>query len=111
VNGLICKVFGLVPRHEKIVAVILNDEHSRLLTVLIGLAEVVMAVWILTRYRPKLNAIMQIGVVAAMNILEFVFVPDLLLFGRVNAVFALLFIGVIYYNEFVLSPIKPLVER
>ncbi|EMS33047.1 hypothetical protein C943_00324 [Mariniradius saccharolyticus AK6] len=41
--------------------------------------------------------------VAIMNILEFVLVPDLLLWGRYNALFALLFIGLVYYNEFVLN--------
>lgn len=101
VNGLVCKILGLVPRHEHIVAAILGNEHSRLLTIMIGTAEVVMALWILSRYRPKLNAVTQIAVVAAMNILEFIIAPDLLLFGRLNAAVALLFIVVICYNEFV----------
>jgi len=107
VNGLFCKVLGLVPRHKRIVAAILGDEHSRLLTVLIGAAEIVMTLWILSRYRPKLNAVTQIVVIAAMNIIEFIFVPELLLFGRMNAVIALLFIGVICYNEFILSAEQP----
>ena len=36
-----------------------------------------------------------------MNILEFILVPDLLLFGRFNAAFATVFILVVYANEFV----------
>ena len=39
-------------------------------------------------------------VIATMNILEFIIVPNLLLWGRANALFAFLFILVIYYNEF-----------
>ncbi len=35
-----------------------------------------------------------------MNTLEYVFVPHLLLWGRFNAIFALLLVVVIYYNQF-----------
>ncbi|NBC06376.1 MAG: hypothetical protein GVY26_04190 [Bacteroidetes bacterium] len=51
VNGLVCEVLNIVPRHEAIVASILGDDHSRLLRVLIGLAAIVMAIWILPGYR------------------------------------------------------------
>lgn len=50
-----------------------------------------------------LNALAQIAVVATMNVLEFLFVPELLLWGRLNFAFALLFIGLVCYNEFVLG--------
>ena len=43
------------------------------------------------------------GIVATMNGMEFILVPDLLLWGRFNSIFALLFIGLVYYNEFVLN--------
>jgi uncharacterized membrane protein YphA (DoxX/SURF4 family) len=102
-NGLFCKVLNLVPRHEQIVARILGEDHSRLLTILIGLSEVIMAIWILSSYNTKLNAIAQIVVVATMNILEFTLVPDLLLWGKLNSLFAVIFILVVYYNEFYLN--------
>lgn len=102
-NGLFCKVLNLVPRHEQIVAGILGDDHSRLLTILIGLSEIIMAVWILSAYKTKLNAIAQIAVVATMNTLEFILVPDLLLWGKLNSLFAFVFILVVYYNEFHLN--------
>jgi hypothetical protein len=59
-----------------------------------------MAVWILSGYKSKLNAIAQISVVATMNLLEFILVPDLLLWGNLNSVFAFIFILVVYFNEF-----------
>ena len=93
VNGLFCKVLNLVPRHEQIVAQILAEDYSRPLTILIGLSEVVMAVWVLSKFKSKLNAITQILVVALMNALEFILVPDLLLWGKLNSLFALLLIG------------------
>ena len=46
VNGLLCKVLGFVPRHQEIVARILGDSHAEFLTLAIGVAEVLMAIWI-----------------------------------------------------------------
>jgi len=103
VNGLFCKVFNLVPRHQQIVGQILGEDYSRPLTILIGLSEIGMAIWILTGLWLRLNAITQILVIATMNVLEFVLVPDLLLWGKTNSVFAFMLILLIYYNEFHLN--------
>tara|TARA_R100000353_G_scaffold174856_2_gene143720 strand:+ start:203 stop:604 length:402 start_codon:yes stop_codon:yes gene_type:complete len=100
VNGLFCKILNWVPRHQEIVSQILGNEYSRELTVLIGISEIVMAFWIVSGYKRKLNAITQIVGIGIMNILEFILVPDLLMWGRFNSVFALLFILLIYYNQF-----------
>ena len=102
-NGLFCKVLNLVPRHQEIVASILGNEHSRLLTILIGLSETLMTVWILSGIKTRLNAATQILVIATMNTLEFILVPDLLLWGKANSIFAFMFILLIYYNEFSLN--------
>ena len=98
VNGMLCKVMNLEPRHEQIVSRILGAEYSKLLTVIIGILEILMAFWILSNYKIKLNTITQIVVILAMNILEFIIAPDLLLWGKFNLVFALLFVLMIYYN-------------
>lgn len=102
-NGLVCKVLHLVPRHEQIVARILGNNYASTITVLIGLSEIGMALWILSKFKARLNAVVQIIIIATMNTLEFIFVPDLLLWGKFNAVFAVLLILTIYYNEFVLN--------
>ena len=99
-NGLFCKVLNLVPRHEQIVARILGETYARPLTLAIGLAEIGMAIWVLSRIKPRLNAVIQMAVVATMNTLEFFMVPDLLLWGKLNAFFAFLFVLLIYYHEF-----------
>ena len=99
-NGLFCKVLNLVPRHEHIVARILGETYARPLTLTIGLAEIGMAIWVLSRIKPRLNAVIQMVVVATMNTLEFFMVPDLLLWGKLNAFFAFLFVLLIYYHEF-----------
>ena len=104
-NGLFCKVLHFVPRHEEIVGRILGNTHSRLITISIGLSEMLMTVWILCGIMTRLNAVTQILIIAAMNTLEFFLVPDLLMWGRGNAVYAIIFILLIYYNEFCLNKV------
>lgn len=100
INGLFCKAFNLVPRHQQIVERILNIADARSMTLFIGFAEIAMAVWILGGFRSRLNAKLQILIIALMNLLEFFLASDLLLWGKANAIFALLFILLIYYKEF-----------
>jgi hypothetical protein len=103
INGLYCKVLNFVPRHGMIVARILGDGHAGAITKAIGVLEVFMFVWVFSGVAARLCAVVQIILVAVMNVIEFFQAPDLLLFGRMNAVIALLFIGVIYCNEFLLG--------
>ena len=99
-NGLFCKVLNLVPRHQEIVARILGAENAFVFTKIIGVLEIIMGFWVLSNYKSKWNALVQIVVVLTMNILEFILVPDLLLWGRFNIVFALIFVYFVYYNAF-----------
>lgn len=62
-----------------------------------------MAFWVISKFKSRLNAIIQITVVMAMNVLEFILVPKLLLWGKFNFLFALLFVFIIYLNEFKLN--------
>ena len=100
VNGLYCKVLNMVPRHRDIVARILGSEHADILTRVIGAAEILMAIWMLSKIKHRFCAITQAVIIAAMNTIEFIMAPDLLLFGRVNALVAVLFIAVILLNEY-----------
>ncbi|MBO9730767.1 MAG: DoxX-like family protein [Chitinophaga sp.] len=99
VNGLLCKVCNLVPRHQLIVARILGAAYAPLLTKVIGILELLMAVWILSRIKPVWCAIAQIILVMTMNIIEFTLAPDLLLFGRINMVIAVLFSTFVYWFQ------------
>lgn len=96
-------MLNLVPRHQEIVAEITRSDSARVLTSLIGIAEVIMSIWILSKYKSRLNALIQIAIVATMNIIEFFAVPQLLLWGKFNSVFALIFILAVYYTEFILK--------
>lgn len=103
INGLFCKVLNLVPRHRLIVSRILSEELATPLTYAIGLAEIAMAIWIISKYAAKINALLQIIIISIMNVIEFILVPDLLLWGKMNAIFAFLLVLVVYYNEFILG--------
>ena len=99
VNGLVCKVLGLAPRHEAIVARILGSEYAHPLTVLIGISEIFMAIWVISRFRAKLNTYTQISLVMTMNILETILAPDLLLWGHWNLLWAVSFCLIIWIHH------------
>jgi len=109
INGLLCKVMHMVPRHELIVARILGPKHAALLTILIGISEILLAIWILSGIYRRLNAWTQIFLIFIMNMLEYFVTPDLLLWGKYNAVFAGIFILIIYTNE--LTPMNNLIQK
>ena len=102
-NGLFCKLLNLVPRHQQIVARILGNEHALFFTKIIGVSEILMAVWILSGIKTRLNAAVQITIIGVMNTIEFFVASDLLLWGKLNSIFALILIIIIYYNEFILN--------
>ena len=106
VNGFFCKILNLVPRHQEIVASILNEQYSREITFIIGVLEILMTIWILSKFKSKLNSIVQIVIIIIMNIIEFITVKDLLLFGNLNIVFAFLFVLIIYYQKFIFKEKK-----
>jgi len=100
INGLFCKVLNGVPRHQQIVSRILGEQYASELTVIIGFLEIGMVIWILSRFKSKLNAFFQMIIIITMNSIELFFASDLLLWGNFNIIFALLFVTLVYYNEF-----------
>ncbi len=104
INGLYAKVLGFVPRHQEIVARILGSEISFVAVKVIGALEICMFIWIISRKFSRLAAVMQIIIVMTMNVMEFILVPNLLLFGRMNIIIALVFVSVVYVNEFIIKP-------
>ena len=106
INGFFCKILNFVPRHEAIVSRILGSDYSREATIVIGILEILMVFWILSKFKSRLNAQVQISIIILMNIIEFIYTPDLLLWGKFNILFALLFVVIIYINEFMLNSKK-----
>jgi len=91
VFGLVFKVLGAVPRHRLIVSAVLGTEWARPITVLIGLGEAALGVWVLTEVFPRTCAACQTIAIATMNAIELHVARNLLLtpVGMVlaNAVF------------------------
>ena len=104
VNGLLYKVLDLVPRHREIVGSILGEDHALALTRAIGFGELLFGLWILSQWKWRWSATAQIIAVLTMNVIEFVLVPELLLFGRLNAFVALAYCSVVAYAGFIHSP-------
>jgi len=100
INGFLFKLLDLVPRHTEIVAHILGKEHANLITKLIGTGEVLISIWVLIGIYGRLSALMQIVLILTMNIIEFMVVPDLLIFGKFNLLFAIGLSVIIYWNEY-----------
>jgi hypothetical protein len=98
VNGLFCKILNFIPRHQEIVGSILGDTYSVYLTKIIGFLELLIIVWIYSRIKTKLCTYFQISIILAMNIIELIFVKELLLFAEYNIVLAIIFCIFIYYN-------------
>jgi hypothetical protein len=104
VNGLVCKVLGLVSRHQEIVGKILGEEHAVAITRAIGLGEIALAFAIWCGLWPRWLAAAQIALVLAMNVMEFFLAPDLLLWGKMNSIFAMMFAVVVFANEWLIRP-------
>ena len=104
INGVACKLLDLVPRHREIVGVILGEQYAGLLTKLIGFGEVMLAFCVLSKIYQRTNTIVQIALVMVMNILETILVPEMLLWGRMNMVFAVIFSGILLWKEFIFKP-------
>jgi uncharacterized membrane protein YphA (DoxX/SURF4 family) len=70
---------------------VVGEAAAPALTILIGLAELGMVVWILSGLFPRLCALTQAAIVTTMNVIEQLIAGDLLLFGRFNLLWATLF--------------------
>lgn len=103
INGLYAKVLGGVPRHREIVARLFGDHWAGWIIVMIGLAEVVMAIWVWSRWKHRFCAWTQIAVVMTMNIIEQAATPDILLWGRMNFIYAVLFCAVVWLHTYRLA--------
>ncbi len=102
-NGLLAKIMNLVPRHQEIVGTILGEEYAWHITKAIGTGEILLGIWILTGIKSRFCALLQMGLILTMNILEFTIAQDLLLWGKMNSIYALMFVILIGINEFVIK--------
>lgn len=81
VHGLVNKLLGGSPRHLAIVQTVPGLEGTRgeYVLALVGVLEVAIAVWVLSRRAPRACATVQTAVLLSMNILELTYARPLLL--------------------------------
>ena len=78
-HGLYSKILDGIPRHRLIVGKILGDEWERSAVLAVGIAEVLLGTWVLSRRWPRFCAATQTLAIASMNILEIVYARGLLI--------------------------------
>lgn len=100
VFGLFGKILPTNSRHVEIVSEILSIQQATPITQAIGIGEILIGFWILSGMARKTVTVVQILLVLSMNIVEFLLVPHLLLYGNLNLIFAVVFATLIYLNEF-----------
>jgi len=79
VFGLVFKVAGLVPRHRLIVAAAVGEAAAGPVTLVVGCAEAVLGLWVLSGVRPRTCAAAQTLAIVGMNSVELAVARDLLL--------------------------------
>lgn len=96
--GVVFKIFGVVPRHRLIVASILGEDIARPATMLIGVGEAVIGIWILSGFRPRTSAAVQTVALASMNTLELYYACHHLLAPILMVCANFVFLGVVWYG-------------
>lgn len=77
--GVVFKVLGALPRHERIVARIMGPRVAPALTRVIGLGEAMVGLWMLSGHGLAWCALFQTSLVVTMNAIELRRARDLLL--------------------------------
>lgn len=94
-HGVYSKILEGIPRHRLIVARVLGPDVAGPITILIGIGEVLIAIWLVSGKFPRLCALFQTLVLAAMNFLEIRLANDLLLSAP----------GMVFLNVILLSTV------
>lgn len=78
-HGLYSKLLRGIPRHRAIVARVLSESRADVATTVIGLAEILLGVWVFTGWQRVPCATVQTLALVAMNTLEIALAADLLI--------------------------------
>lgn len=78
-HGIYSKLLDGIPRHRLIVARVLGADVAGPVTILIGLGEVLIGLWLMSGKFPRACALFQTGILATMNFLEIRMANDLLI--------------------------------
>jgi len=96
--AILGKLFPITPTHREIVARVFGEALSGPLVIFIGLGELCVAGWILSGVARRWCGWFQIAAVVTMNCIELLIASNILLWGKLNGLFAALFVLVVYIN-------------
>ncbi|MFO1460517.1 MAG: DoxX-like family protein [Verrucomicrobiota bacterium] len=95
-HGLWSKVLGRIPRHEMIVGRILGESVAAPATILIGLGEIGLGIWVISGRHRRACAALQTLALVSMNTLEILLARDLLISAPGMVVLNLCFVILIW---------------
>lgn len=106
-HGLFSKLLGGIPRHEIIVARILGEGFARPATLMIGLLEIGLGLWVLTGRKRVLCAATQTLAITSMNTLEIFLARDLLISAPGMVALNAAFLACVWWWAISTSPPAP----
>jgi uncharacterized membrane protein YphA (DoxX/SURF4 family) len=96
-HGLYSKVSDGIPRHRQIVGRILGEGIADQATLVIGILEVMLGLWVFIGIQRKVCAAVQTVALVSMNLLEILLARDLLISASGMVALNLGFIALIWY--------------
>ena len=106
-HGLYSKLLEGNPRHRLIVGRILGEDIAAPATVIVGLLEIALGIWILTGRKKVACAVVQTAAITAMNTLEISLAPDLLISAPGMVALNVAFLAIVWRWALALSPADP----
>jgi uncharacterized membrane protein YphA (DoxX/SURF4 family) len=106
-HGLFSKLSGGIPRHRQIVGRILGEGIADQATLVIGLLEVLLGLWIFSGFQRRTCALLQTLALISMNFLEILLAKDLLISAAGMVALNLGFIGLIWHWAGYPQPSEP----
>jgi uncharacterized membrane protein YphA (DoxX/SURF4 family) len=96
-HGLYSKISGGIPRHRQIVERILGEGIADFATLVIGVLEVLLGLWIFSRIWRRACALLQTLALVSMNFLEILLAKDLLISAPGMVALNLTFLSLVWH--------------
>ena len=96
-HGLYSKIFDGIPRHRLIVVRVLGEGTARPASIVIGVLEVLLGIWVFSGRKRRACALVQTLAIASMNTLEILLARDLLISASGMVALNLAFLSLVFY--------------
>ncbi len=96
-HGLYSKLAEGIPRHQQIVERVLGQDIAGPATLAIGVAEIMLGLWVFSQFRRRACALVQTLALVSMNFLEILLARDLLISAPGMVALNLFFLTWVWY--------------